>query len=99
MDKQTLARRALTGALALGLAAAAGDARAAKPGFEKCAGIVKAGMNDCGTSTHACSGKAAKDGDPEEWIYVPEGTCQKVVGGKLIEAAKKEPEKKEEKKQ
>jgi uncharacterized membrane protein len=91
MDKQTLALRALTGALALGLAATAGDARAAKPGFEKCAGVVKAGQNDCGTSKHSCSGKAAKDADPEEWIYVPEGTCNKIVGGKVVEPAKKEP--------
>ena len=88
MDKRTLARRALTGALAVGLASAAGDARAAKPGFEKCAGIVKAGQNDCGTSKHGCSGKATKDADPEEWIYVPEGTCKKIVGGAVIEPAK-----------
>lgn len=92
MDKKALASRALTGALALGLAATAGDARAAKPGFEKCAGIVKAGQNDCGTSKHSCAGKAAKDADPEEWIYVPDGTCKKVVGGKVVEPAKKEPE-------
>jgi uncharacterized membrane protein len=90
MDKKALASRALTGALALGLASAAGDARAAKPGFEKCAGIVKAGQNDCGTSKHGCSGKATKDADPEEWIYVPEGTCQKIVAGKVMEPAKKE---------
>ena len=99
MDRKTLASRALTGALTLGFAATAGEARAAKPGFEKCAAVVKAGMNDCGTSKHSCSGKAARDGDPEEWIYVPEGTCQKIVGAKVIEAAKKEPEKKEDKKQ
>ena len=88
MDKQTLARRALTGALAVGLASAAGDARAAKPGFEKCAGIVKAGQNDCGTSKHSCSGNAAKDAAPEEWIYVPEGTCKKIVGGTVVKPAK-----------
>lgn len=96
MDKKALASRALTGALAFGLAATAGDVRAAKPGFEKCAGIVKAGQNDCGTSKHSCSGKAAKDADPEEWIYVPEGTCKKIVGGTVLEPAKKA--EKEEKK-
>jgi uncharacterized membrane protein len=90
MDRKILASRALTGALAVGLAAAAGDAGAAKPGFEKCAGIVKTGMNDCGTSKHSCSGKAARDGDPEEWLYVPDGTCKKIVGGKVLEPAKKE---------
>lgn len=67
--------------LVLGLVAS--SAFAAKPGFEKCAGIVKAGMNDCGTGGHACSGQASKDGDPEEWIYVPEGTCKKIAGATL----------------
>jgi uncharacterized membrane protein len=51
--------------------------------MEKCQGIVKAGMNDCGTSKHACAGMAKVDGDPKEWIYVPTGTCGKIVGGKV----------------
>ncbi len=53
--------------------------------WEKCAGIAKAGMNDCGAldGSHACSGQATKDGDENEWVYVPEGTCAKVVGGKV----------------
>ncbi len=62
---------------------------ATKPGFEKCAGIVKAGMNDCGSSKHQCGGMAKTDGDPEEWIFVPEGTCEKLVGGILKEPAPK----------
>jgi uncharacterized membrane protein len=64
-------------------------ANAAKEGFEKCAGIVKAGKNDCGTSTHACAGQAKKDGDKEEWLYVPTGTCEKIVGAKLYQAKAK----------
>jgi len=56
---------------------------AGKPGFEKCTGIVKVGMNDCGTSKHACAGMAKVDNDPEEWIYVPKGTCKKIAGGKV----------------
>ncbi len=62
---------------------------AGKPGFEKCAGIVKAGMNDCGTSAHNCSGQAAKDNDSKEWIYVPEGTCKKIAGSTLKAPAQK----------
>ncbi len=61
----------------------AGSALAGKPGFEKCTGIVKAGQNDCGTAKHACGGQGTVDGDPAEWIYVPEGTCEKIVGGKV----------------
>ncbi len=56
-------------------------------GFEKCAGIVKIGMNDCGTSQHACGGAAKTDADPEEWIYVPAGTCKKIIGATLKAAA------------
>jgi len=70
-------------AAALALAGFSGSALAGKPGFEKCMGIVKAGMNDCGTSKHNCGGVAKTDSDPEEWIYVPEGTCEKIVGGKI----------------
>ncbi|HID83413.1 MAG TPA: DUF2282 domain-containing protein [Chromatiales bacterium] len=89
MEKSKLvASTAVAGILALGLAATSGQAIAAKPGMEKCQGIVKAGQNDCGTSKHACAGQAKVDGDSEEWVYVPEGTCSKIVGGK-VKAAKK----------
>ena len=50
-------------------------------GMEKCSGIVKAGRNDCGTSKHACAGKASSDGAAEEWVYLPKGTCNKITGG------------------
>ena len=53
---------------------------AGKPNMEKCAGIVKAGKNDCGTSKLSCSGTVTKDSDAEAWVYVPEGTCAKIVG-------------------
>ena len=84
---------ALSGVIALGLAATKSDeAVAGKPGFEKCAGIVKTGFNDCGTSKHDCSGKATVDADPEEWIYVPAGTCEKIVGATLKAPAEPEAE-------
>ena len=70
-------------ALATAMLLAGGAALAGKPGFEKCMGIVKAGMNDCGTSGHACGGQSTKDNAPDEWIYVPEGTCAKIAGGKV----------------
>jgi len=51
--------------------------------WEKCLGVAKAGANDCGSTdgAHGCAGQATKDADPKEWIYVPEGTCEKIVGG------------------
>jgi uncharacterized membrane protein len=76
-------RSAVASVLALGLASAGSQALAAKEGMEKCAGIAKAGKNDCGTSKHACSGQATSDGG-EEWVYVPKGTCDKIVGGKVV---------------
>lgn len=71
----------VAGLFALGLS---GTALAAKPGFEKCAGIAKAGKNDCGTAGHACGGQSTKDGAADEWIFVPEGTCEKIVGGSVV---------------
>jgi uncharacterized membrane protein len=69
---------ALLASTALGSAVAtAGD----KP--EKCYGVVKAGKNDCQTSAHACSGQAKQDGDAESWLYLPKGTCEKIVGASL----------------
>lgn len=79
--REFLLKSAVTSAMALGLAAT--PALAAKPGMEKCAGIVKAGKNDCGTSKLSCSGTSTRDSDPEAWVYVPTGTCEKLVGGKV----------------
>ncbi|MEM7184568.1 MAG: DUF2282 domain-containing protein [Spirochaetota bacterium] len=56
---------------------------AGKPRMEKCMGIVKKGKNDCGANGHSCAGMARKDNDPKEWIYLPKGTCSKIVGGKV----------------
>jgi uncharacterized membrane protein len=71
------------GALALGLSFAVDDAHAGKEGFEKCYGASKAGKNDCGAKdgSHSCAGQAKTDGDANEWVYVPEGLCDKLVGG------------------
>ncbi len=87
-DKKLLAKSALASVMALGLAAGTGNALAGKAGFEKCAGIVKAGKNDCGNSRHSCAGQAGKDSMADEWLYVPEGTCKKIVGASLFKKKK-----------
>ena len=57
--------------------------------LEKClTGTVKKGQNDCGTHYHDCSGKAPADNLVDEWIYVPEGVCEKITGAR-IKAVKK----------
>ena len=89
MNKSNHITRAAIASLLLMGTIASTSALAAKPGFEKCEGIAKTAMNDCGTSKHACAGMAKTDGDKEEWLYVPEGTCKKIVGGKLKVASAK----------
>ena len=80
MNKKSLATSALAGVLAAGLVAASGSAMANKK-FEKCYAVAKAGKNDCQTSNTACAGTSTKDNQADAWIYVPKGTCDKIVGG------------------
>lgn len=72
------------GALALGLSMNVTDAQAGN-GKEKCYGVVKAGKNDCGAAdgSHGCAGAAKTDNSPSEWIFLPEGTCERLGGGSL----------------
>ena len=51
--------------------------------WEKCAGIAKVGKNDCGSldGKHSCAGQATLSNLDTEWVYVPEGTCDKITGG------------------
>lgn len=83
-----LVSNVLAGVMLVGVSFGATNAMAAKAGFEKCAGIVKAGKNDCGNSRHSCAGQASKDNMADEWLYVPEGTCKKIVGGKVFKKKK-----------
>jgi uncharacterized membrane protein len=80
-NSKKLMQSAIASVLALGLAQSAAAQDAKTPAKEKCYGIAKAGQNDCGTARHSCAGKAAKDNAPDEWKYVPKGTCEK-IGGK-----------------
>jgi len=82
-NEHALLRHTLAGFIAIGIAAASSAALAAKGDTEKCAGIVKAGKNDCGTSKSACAGTATVDRDSEAWILVPTGTCERIAGGKV----------------
>lgn len=53
------------------------------PETEKCYGIVKAGMNDCQTATQSCAGSSTKDNQPDAFLFLPKGACEKIVGGNL----------------
>ena len=50
---------------------------------ERCYGVARAGQNDCGTVRHACAGRATVDGDRDEWISLPTGTCLRIAGGRV----------------
>lgn len=71
----------MASAMALSLMGASASALAAKDDMEKCYGVVKAGKNDCKTSTNSCAGHAEKDADPSAFLVVPKGTCDKIVNG------------------
>jgi uncharacterized membrane protein len=75
---------AVSGVLALGALSVTPAAVAAdKANTEKCYGIAKAGKNDCAAGAHACSGQSKQDGGAKEWLTVPKGTCERIVGGSL----------------
>lgn len=53
------------------------------PEMEKCYGVVKAGKNDCATKGgNSCAAQVKQNNDPNAWIFMPKGTCSKIVGGK-----------------
>lgn len=79
MKKTVLAAAAL--ATMIGMAST-GALAEEKPGMEKCYGVVKAGKNDCASTGHnSCAGTSKADGDKGAWVMVPQGLCDKLVGG------------------
>ena len=83
MRNSMIIASALAAAIALPTLAKAGPAPVPAGASDKCYGIAKAAKNDCQTATHSCAGTASKDGQADSWIYVPAGTCEKIVGGSL----------------
>ena len=85
MNKKHLLIATLVGVSALATTAQA--VPDAPKEWEKCAGISKAAMNDCGAldGSHTCGGQAKADNLDIEWIYVPAGTCKKITGGQIAE--------------
>jgi uncharacterized membrane protein len=81
---QSILKLAISSAIALAGTTLSGTAIAADQSMEQCAGIIKAGKNDCATSTNACHGHVETDANPEAWIYVPKGTCEKLSGGRIV---------------
>ena len=61
MNHNDLFRNAITGLLAMGAIATVSSASADEQ-KEQCAGVIKAGKNDCATSTNACHSHVETDG-------------------------------------
>ena len=78
-SKTAILAAAVSSLVALTTAAFAADAG----NSEKCYGVAKAGKNDCAGAAHACAGQGSKNSSPKEFISLPKGTCERIVGGSL----------------
>jgi uncharacterized membrane protein len=58
------------------------NAAVARDAPERCFGVARAGRNDCRTHSHVCAGWAHSDRDQDAFVYVPTGTCERLVGGR-----------------
>ena len=82
--EKNVVRTALIGVVALAGVGLSLQASAAMPmGMAKCYGIARAHMNNCKTADHACKGMSTINGDPQSFLLVPTGLCQKIVHGSL----------------
>ena len=87
--KKTTKKLLVTSALSLALIGASQvmfeDVQAAGE-VEKCYGIAKAGQNDCASTdgSHNCSGQSVKDAQAGDWIALPQGICDRIVGGTTV---------------
>jgi len=91
----TVLRTAITSLVALGatsfaLSTLAADEHANE---EQCAGVIKAGKNDCATAHNACHSHVEKDSDTMAWIYLPKGTCDKIAGAHVVKVKDPTPKK------
>jgi len=93
MNTQNLLKSALIGALTIGVASVAAAAPAdgaagGKMKMQKCYGINAAYKNDCQSPGHSCAGQDSKARDPNAFVAVPAGLCQKIDGGSTKPASK-----------
>jgi len=92
--QNSVKKTASIGILAIGSALVAQQATAAVPDqpkvWEKCGGIAAVGKNDCGSmdGKHKCAGQSSIANSDVEWVYVPQGTCEKITGGMVLATKK-----------
>ena len=85
INNRPILSAAIGSLLVLGLTSGNASAAENKMAMEQCFGIAKAGMNDCSSnkSAHSCAGQATKNNDPNDFVAVPKGTCDKIAGGTM----------------
>ena len=83
MKKTNAAFAAIGSLLALSVATHAFAADKPQMDMEKCFGVTKAGKNDCAGASHACAGQSKADSNGKEFLSLPKGTCERLVGGSL----------------
>lgn len=93
MNSTQLLKTALAGALTLGVASFASAGSMAQGGsmakgkamgsMDQCYGINAANKNDCQSPGHSCAGQDSKARDPNAFVAVPKGLCEKIDGGSL----------------
>jgi uncharacterized membrane protein len=88
-NTHTVVTTALASLIALGaMGAQTASAAEDKKDMEKCYGVVKAGKNDCKTMSSACAGHSTTDAQPDAFVALPKGTCERLAGGSLEAPAK-----------
>lgn len=82
LSQRMMIAAALAAAVAAPNVSSADPAPAPRFKAEKCYGLAKAGKNDCAaTGNNICAGTSKVNADPKSWVYVPEGYCERIVGG------------------
>lgn len=94
MNSQNLLKTALISAMTLGVASMATASPAGAGAMKgdmsmvKCYGINAAHKNDCKSPGHSCAGQDSKARDPNAFVAVPAGLCEKIDGGSTTPADK-----------
>jgi uncharacterized membrane protein len=58
-------------------------ARAKAGHLVACYGINAVAKNDCAAGVHSCAGQATSPRDPQSFVLLPSGDCEKIAGGAL----------------
>ena len=83
MNTPLILAAAVAAAIAVPAVTGAQPAPAPKFEAEKCYGVARAGKNDCQTANSSCAGTSKRDAQKDAWVYVPKGTCDRLVNSSV----------------